>query len=33
VLVEKMFPAGHWMDRGAGLVLMGWGLVTLTMGL
>ena len=33
VLVEKLFPAGHWMDRGAGLVLMGWGLVTLMMGL
>ena len=33
VLVEKMVPAGHWIDRGAGLVLMTWGLVTLLMGL
>lgn len=29
VLVEKLAPAGHWIGRGAGLVLLGWGLATL----
>jgi predicted metal-binding membrane protein len=25
VLIEKMVPAGHWIGRGAGLLLVGWG--------
>lgn len=29
VLVEKLAPAGHWIARGAGLVLLVWGLATL----
>lgn len=29
VLVEKLAPAGGWLGRGAGLVLLGWGLLTL----
>ncbi|CAN7695452.1 DUF2182 domain-containing protein [Pseudoduganella sp. LjRoot289] len=29
VLAEKLAPAGHWIGRGAGLVLLGWGLATL----
>ncbi|MES2980126.1 MAG: DUF2182 domain-containing protein [Pseudomonadota bacterium] len=29
VLVEKLAPAGHWLGRGAGLVLVAWGLFTL----
>lgn len=29
VLVEKLAPAGGWIGRGAGLVLLGWGLYTL----
>lgn len=30
VLVEKLAPAGNWIGRGAGLVLLGWGLATLS---
>jgi predicted metal-binding membrane protein len=29
VAIEKIFPAGGWIGRGAGLVLMLWGLATL----
>lgn len=29
VLVEKLVPAGHWIGRGAGLLLIGWGVATL----
>lgn len=29
VLVEKVFPAGHWIGRVAGAVLIGWGGATL----
>ena len=29
VLVEKLVPAGHWIGRGAGAVLVGWGIFTL----
>jgi predicted metal-binding membrane protein len=25
VLVEKLSPAGHWIGKAAGLVLIGWG--------
>jgi predicted metal-binding membrane protein len=25
ILVEKVMPAGHWLGRVAGLVLIGWG--------
>lgn len=28
VLVEKMAPAGHWLGRGAGLLLVVWGIAT-----
>jgi predicted metal-binding membrane protein len=28
VLVEKLFPAGHWIGRAAGIVLIVWGGVT-----
>ena len=28
VLVEKLVPAGHWVGRGAGLALAGWGVAT-----
>lgn len=30
VLVEKLAPAGHWIGRGAGLVLLVWGVATLS---
>ncbi|GGY05727.1 metal-binding protein [Litchfieldella qijiaojingensis] len=29
VLVEKLAPAGHWLGRGLGVVLVGWGGATL----
>ncbi len=29
VLVEKLAPAGPWVGRGAGIVLIGWGIATL----
>lgn len=29
VLVEKTAPAGHWMGRGAGALLVAWGVATL----
>jgi predicted metal-binding membrane protein len=29
VLVEKFVPAGHWVSRGAGALLIAWGLATL----
>ena len=29
VLVEKFVPAGHWIGRGAGILLVGWGTATL----
>ncbi|MBC9251547.1 hypothetical protein A9179_14845 [Pseudomonas alcaligenes] len=29
VLLEKLLPAGPWLARGAGLLLMGWGLLVL----
>lgn len=29
VLVEKFVPAGHWIDRGAGVLLIAWGGATL----
>jgi predicted metal-binding membrane protein len=29
VLVEKVAPAGHWIGRGAGAVLVAWGAATL----
>jgi predicted metal-binding membrane protein len=29
VLVEKLAPAGHWIGRGAGIVLAGWGIAAL----
>lgn len=29
VLVEKLAPAGHWLGRGAGVLLIGWGIATL----
>jgi predicted metal-binding membrane protein len=25
ILAEKVVPAGHWLSRVAGLVLIGWG--------
>ena len=28
VLVEKLVPAGHWIGRGAGVLLVAWGAVT-----
>lgn len=30
VLVEKLVPAGDWVSRGAGVVLIGWGIATLS---
>lgn len=29
VLVEKLAPAGHWVGRATGLLLIGWGIATL----
>ena len=29
VLAEKLAPAGHWIGRGAGLLLIGWGIAAL----
>jgi predicted metal-binding membrane protein len=29
VLVEKLSPAGHWVGRAAGLLLIAWGAATL----
>ena len=29
VLVEKLAPAGHWIGRATGLLLIGWGIATL----
>ena len=29
VLVEKFAPAGHWIGRTAGVLLIGWGIATL----
>lgn len=29
VLLEKLAPAGHWIGRGAGVLLIGWGVATL----
>ena len=29
VLVEKLAPAGHWIGRGAGVLLVAWGTATL----
>lgn len=29
VLVEKLAPAGHWIGKAAGVVLVGWGGATL----
>jgi predicted metal-binding membrane protein len=29
VLIEKLAPAGYWIGRGAGLILIAWGLATL----
>lgn len=29
VLIEKVLPAGQWVSRGAGIALIGWGVVTL----
>ena len=29
VLVEKLVPAGHWIARGAGVLLVVWGTATL----
>jgi predicted metal-binding membrane protein len=29
VLIEKLSPAGHWMGRGAGALLVAWGVATL----
>lgn len=29
VLLEKMFPAGYWVSRVSGLLLIGWGALTL----
>lgn len=29
VLVEKLVPAGHWIGRGAGVLLVAWGAATL----
>jgi predicted metal-binding membrane protein len=30
VLLEKVAPAGHWVSRGSGLLLIGWGALMLT---
>jgi predicted metal-binding membrane protein len=29
VLIEKLSPAGHWIGRGAGVLLIAWGVATL----
>lgn len=29
ILVEKLAPAGHWIGRGVGLLLIAWGVATL----
>ncbi|MGH8137707.1 MAG: DUF2182 domain-containing protein [Steroidobacteraceae bacterium] len=29
VLIEKVLPHGHWIGRGTGITLMGWGVATL----
>jgi predicted metal-binding membrane protein len=29
VLAEKLAPAGHWIGRGAGVLLIGWGIAAL----
>lgn len=29
ILVEKLSPAGHWVGRATGLLLIGWGVATL----
>ena len=29
VLIEKLVPAGHWIGRGAGILLIAWGTATL----
>jgi predicted metal-binding membrane protein len=29
VLIEKLAPAGHWIGRGAGALLVAWGAATL----
>lgn len=29
VLIEKLSPAGHWIGRGAGALLVAWGIATL----
>jgi predicted metal-binding membrane protein len=29
VLAENLSPAGHWIGRAAGVLLVGWGCVTL----
>lgn len=29
ILVEKLAPAGHWVGRGVGVLLMAWGVATL----
>lgn len=29
ILVEKLAPAGHWIGRGAGILLIAWGAATL----
>lgn len=33
VLIEKLAPAGHWVGRAAGLLLIGWGVLSLSGGL
>ena len=33
VLLEKNIPAGHWIGRGTGFVLIAWGVVVLARGL
>lgn len=30
VLVEKLTPAGHWISRGTGIALIGWGIASLS---
>ena len=32
VLIEKIMPPGRWVGRGAGLVLIGWGIATMLVG-
>ena len=29
VLAEKLLPAGHWIGKGAGVLLVVWGIATL----